>query len=146
MLEVVTIIQYMGKIPAVDVRLLNSKKPAKNVPGMEVACNQEVTCLKHAMDLPVRLEKVGRGKQKKVLECRFLGCEVIMVWGLIRIALFSGSFLVGLTFWGPGRASPKQTVQPAQIEQPQSHRDIETIHSRRSHMVFLCVSVPLWLP
>jgi hypothetical protein len=40
MLEVVTVIQYMGKIPAVDVRLLNSKKPAKNALQMETKRNQ----------------------------------------------------------------------------------------------------------
>ena len=39
-----------------------------------------------------------------------------MVWGLIRVALFSGSFLVGLTFWGPGRASP--TTKPGAARMP----------------------------
>jgi hypothetical protein len=71
-----------------------------------------------------------------------------MVWGLIRVALFSGSFLIGLTFWGPGRVSVNQSMpeQPVQMEQPQRHRDTEKISIRRSHMVFICVSVPLWLP
>jgi hypothetical protein len=71
-----------------------------------------------------------------------------MVWGLIRVALFSGSFLIGLTFWGPGRGSANQSMpaQPVQIEQQPRHRDIQKIRIPKSHMVFLCVSVPLWLP
>ena len=39
-----------------------------------------------------------------------------MVWGLIRVALFSGSFFIGLTFWGPGRAA--ETAKPGIAHMP----------------------------
>ena len=39
-----------------------------------------------------------------------------MVWGLIRVALFSGSFVVGLTFWGSGRTPA--TTTPAVVRMP----------------------------
>ena len=63
------------------------------------------------MDLPVRFRRWDVTAKDKVLQFRFYWGEVIMVWGLIRVALFSGSFLIGLTYWGPGRA-PATTTKP----------------------------------
>ena len=65
MLEVVTIIQYMGKIPSVDVRLLICKKPAKNALQMEDKHNQWVTWKKDAVDLPVPLKRWDVASKKR---------------------------------------------------------------------------------
>jgi len=56
------------------------------------------------VDLPVRPPTVGRQHQEAVVRFRSdaVEREVLMVWGYIRIALFSGSFLAGLFFFGPG--------------------------------------------
>jgi hypothetical protein len=42
--------------------------------------------------------------------------EVTMVWGLIRVALFSGSFMAGLFLFGPGTPP----VQSKRIERTNS--------------------------
>lgn len=64
--------------------------------------------------------KVGHQHQKKVLPFRFYWGEVIMVWRLVRVALFTGSFLIGLTFFGPGRSPvvTKPATQPVKIIRP----------------------------
>ena len=71
MLEVVTIIQYMGKIPAVDVRLLNSKKPAKSALRGEFLLNQQVMSLQDAVDLPVPLRRWDAGSKKRYVDSAF---------------------------------------------------------------------------
>ena len=38
-----------------------------------------------------------------------------MVWGLIRVGIFSGSFLIGLLFFGPRRPA---SITPQTVDTP----------------------------
>jgi len=42
-----------------------------------------------------------------------------MVWGLIRVGLFGGSFLIGLLFFGPRRPA---NITPPTVEAPHLSR------------------------
>jgi len=46
-----------------------------------------------------------------------------MVWGLIRVGLFGGSFFIGLLFFGPRRpAITPQTVEAPHLSRPRNLR------------------------
>ena len=48
-----------------------------------------------------------------------------MVWGLIRVGLFGGSFLIGLLFFGPRRPAnitPQTTVEAPHLSRPRNLR------------------------
>ena len=48
-----------------------------------------------------------------------------MVWGLIRVGLFGGSFFIGLLFFGPRRPAnitPQTTVEAPHLSRPRNLR------------------------
>jgi len=98
----------MGKIPLTEPRLLaGAKIPPKTLRPTHLT-NQCFSLLRPALDPTVRFEVVGHRLSKKVFRFLFEG-EDPMMWGLIRLGLFSASFFAGLVFFGHGGYSERST-------------------------------------
>jgi hypothetical protein len=98
----------MGKIPLTEPCLLaGAKIPPKPLLPTHPT-NQCFSLLRPELDPTVRFEVVGHGFQKRYFDSSSK-VRIQMMWGLIRLGLFSASFFAGLVFFGHGGYSERST-------------------------------------
>src|SRR5688500_8017559 len=92
----------MGKIPFLLGRRVSCKNGAKCGIHRWNELYQRLTPNSTAMDPPVRSVKWRSASSKKVVCVLFFEGEASMVWGLVRVSIFTTAFLIGMVLVGSG--------------------------------------------